>query len=159
MNGQTYDVAGRFAYEWDGFGKLAAAASWLPADSQREPYRQYSGSISFLHVSGINLTFSGAQRYDDSDRDDDPYNLYGKLGYKFGKWAFSVDYLYSENVGADGDEATAAGVAAVWNVWESVQFYAGYRWNDLDRDSDERPAGVGNAENINSVMIGGRVKF
>lgn len=159
MNGQSYDFAGRFAYEWEGFGKLAAAASWLPADTQRDPYKQYSGSISFLHSSGINLTFSGGGRYDDDNRKDDPYNLYGKLGYKFGKWALSADYTYCENVGADDDKAKSIGVAAVWNVWESVQLYGSYRWNDLDRDSDERPAGVGNAESISSVMVGGRVKF
>jgi predicted porin len=159
MNGQSYDFAGRFAYEWDGFGKLAAAASWLPADTQRDSFKQYSGSISFLHNSGINLTFSGANRYDADNRDEDPYNLYGKVGYKFGKWAFSVDYTYSENVGADDDEAQSIGTAVVWNVWESVELYGSYRWNDLDRDSDQRPAGVGNAKSINSVMIGGRVKF
>jgi hypothetical protein len=39
MNGQSYDFAGRFAYEWDGFGKLAAAASWLPADTQRDSFK------------------------------------------------------------------------------------------------------------------------
>ena len=105
------------------------------------------------------MTFSGANRYDADNRDEDPYNLYGKVGYKFGKWAFSVDYTYSENVGADDDEAQSIGTAVVWNVWESVELYGSYRWNDLDRDSDQRPAGVGNAKSINSVMIGGRVKF
>jgi len=158
-NGQTYDFAGRFAYQWDGFGKLAAAASWLPADTQREPYKQYSGSASFLFDFGLNLTFAGAHRYDSDNRDDDPYNLYGKVGYKMEKWAFSVDYTYSENVGADGDEATSIGAAAVFNPWKSVELYACYRWNDLDRDADERPAGVGDAESINSVMVGTRVKF
>ena len=159
MNGQSYDFAGRFAYEWDGFGKLAAAASFLPADTQRDPFKQYSGSISFLHSSGFNITAAGGGRYDVSDRDDDPYNLYGKLGYKFGKWALSADYTYSEHVGADKDEASSVGVAAVWNIWESVQFYGSYRWNDLDRDRDERAAGTGQAESISSVMVGGRVKF
>jgi predicted porin len=62
-------------------------------------------------------------------------------------------------VGADDDEASSVGVAAVWNIWESVQFYGSYRWNDLDRDADERPAGTGQAESISSVMVGGRVKF
>ena len=160
MNGQSYDFAGRFAYEWDGLGKLAAAASWLPADTQRDSYKQYSGSVSFLFDFGLNFTFSGAHRYEtDNKNRDDPYNLYGKVGYKLDKWAFSVDYTYSENVGADGDEATSIGAAAVFNPWESVELYASYRWNDLDRDKNERPAGVGNAESINSVMVGTRVKF
>ncbi len=159
MNGQSYDIAGRFAYEWQNFGKLAAAASWLPADNQRDPFKQYSGSVSFLHNSGINLTFSGGSRYSDDTRDNDPYNLYGKLGYKFGKWALSADYTYSKNVGADGDKAKSAAAAVVWNVWESVQFYGSYRWHDLDRRASERPVGTGNAEDLHAVMVGGRVKF
>ena len=81
------------------------------------------------------------------------------MGYKFDKWAFSADYTYSENVGADDDEAQSIGVAAVFNPWKSVELYGSYRWNDLDRDQDERPAGVGNAEDIHSVMVGTRVKF
>ncbi|MDJ0984898.1 MAG: porin [Desulfobacterales bacterium] len=158
MNGQSWDLAGRFAYEWDGFGKLAAAASWLPADTNRDPFKQYSGSISFLHNSGINLTVSGANRYDTSG-DEEPWNIYGKVGYKFGKWAFSVDYTYSEDVDVEDDEATSVGVAAVWNVWESVELYGSYRWHDLDRDDDQRGPGIGNAEDLHAVMIGGRVKF
>jgi predicted porin len=159
MNGQSYDFAGRFAYQWEGFGKLAAAASWLPADTQRDSYKQYSGSVSFLFDFGLNLTFSGANRYDSDNRDEDPYNLYGKVGYKMDKWAFSVDYTYSEHVDTDDDEATSIGAAAVFNPWKSVELYGSYRWNDLDRDRDQRPAGVGNAESIHSVMVGTRVKF
>ncbi len=159
MNGQTWDVAGRLAYQWEGFGKLAAAAHFTAADTQRDPFTQYSGSVSFLHDSGINLTFSGGGRDDVTGKDEDPWNVYGKLGYKFGKWAFSADYTYSENVAADDDEAQSVGVAAVWNVWESIQFYGSYRWHELDRDSDERDPGIGNAEDIHAVMIGGRVKF
>ena len=158
MNGQIWDVAGRFAYQWEEFGKLAAAAHWTGADNQRDPYKQYSGSISFLHSSGFNITASGGGRYDWAARDDDPYNIYGKLGWKFEKWAFSADYTYSENVDADDDEAQSIGAAAVFNPWESVELYGSYRWNDLDRDRDQRPT-TGNAEDIHSVMVGTRVKF
>jgi hypothetical protein len=159
MNGQSWDLAGRFAYQWDGLGKLAAAAHYTAADTQRDPYKQYSGSASFLFDFGLNFTAAYGARNDVDGRDEDPYNFYGKIGYKLGKWAFSADYTYSENVGADDDEATSIGVAAVWNVWESVQFYGSYRWHDLDRDAAQRPAGVGNAESISAVMAGGRVKF
>ncbi len=159
MNGQTWDVAGRLAYQWEGFGKLAAAAHWTGADTQRDSFKQYSGSVSFLHDSGINLTLSGGGRYDVADRDeDDPYNVYGKLGYKWRKWAFSVDYTYSEDVAADDDEAQSASVAAVWNIWESVQFYGAYRWHELDRKSSQRDT-ADDAEDIHAVMIGGRIKF
>jgi predicted porin len=159
MNGQIWDLAGRFAYQWEGVGKLAAAAHWTGADNQRDPYKQYSGSASFLFDFGLNFTAAYGGRYDWAARDDDPYNVYGKLGYKLEKWAFSADYTYSENVDADDDEAQSIGVAAVFNPWKSVELYGSYRWNDLDRDQDQRPAGVGNAEDIHSVMVGTRVKF
>ena len=153
MNGQTYDLALRSSHEWEGFGKLAAAIAYVPGDNQRDPYKQLDGSISFLHNSGINLTFSHGYRDFDTGGSDDARNYYGKLGYKFSKWALSVDYTYSENVAQDDDEATSIGAAAVWNIWESVQFYGSYRWHDLDRDT------VDNIEDLQAVMIGGRVKF
>jgi predicted porin len=153
MNGQAYDFALRSSHEWQNFGKLAAAIGYVPGNNQRDEYRQFNGSISFLHNSGLNLTFShGTRDFDVSDSDDGK-NYYGKLGYKFGKWALSADYTYSENVAQDGDEAKSIGAAAVWNIWESVQFYGSYRWHELDRDN------VNNIEDVSAVMVGGRVKF
>ena len=153
MNGQTYDFALRSAHEWENFGKLAAAFGYVPGNNQRDEYRQIDGSISFLHNSGLNLTFSHGRRDFDVRDSNDGKNYYGKLGYKFGKWALSVDYTYSENIDQDGDEAKSIGAAAVWNIWDSVQFYGSYRWHDLDRDN------VSDIENLSAVMIGGRVKF
>ncbi len=152
MNGQTWDVALRSAHEWQGFGKLAAAIGYVPGDNQRDPYKQFDGSISFLHNSGLNLTFSHGMRDFDGGGRDDAKNYYGKLGYQIGKWALSVDYTYSENVAQDDDEAKSVGAAAVWNVWDSVQFYGSYRWHELDRDNVS-------TDDVNAVMIGGRVKF
>ena len=153
LNGQSWDLAGRFAYEWKGIGKLAAAAGYAGADSQRFPYKQYDGSISFLFDFGLNFTAAGGGRKDQDGRDEDPYNVYGKVGYILGKWAFSADYTYSENVDQDNDEAQSIGTAAVWNAWDSVQFYGSYRWHSLDRDN------VSNIEDLHAVMVGGRVKL
>jgi predicted porin len=158
MNGQTYDFALRSAHDWENFGKLAAAIAYIPGNNQRDEYRQFNGSISFLHNSGLNLTFSHGTRDFDVRVSDDAKNYYGKLGYKFGKWAFSVDYNYSENVDQDKDEAKSIGAAAVWNIWESVQFYGAYRWHDLDRGT-LNALNTGDPESISAVMIGGRVKF
>lgn len=158
MNGQSWDVAGRFAYEWEGVGKLAAAASLLPAETQRDNYTQYSGSISFLHSSGFNITGAyGMRDFNDSPRDD-AWTGFGKLGYKFSKWALGVDYAYSENVDQDDDEFTSIGVGAVWNPWASVEIYGAYRWHDLDR-GNLNVANTGDPESISAVMIGTRVKF
>lgn len=153
MNGQTWDLAGRFAREWAAFGQLAAAVGYTGAKTQRDPFSQINGSISWLHGSGINLTFSAANKDFDISGKDDATNFYGKVGFKRGKWAFSADYGITEDNVEDGDKAETIGVAAVWNTWESVQFYAGYRWHKLDRDT------VSDIEDVNAVMIGGRVRF
>jgi len=158
MNGQTYDVALRSAHQWENFGKLAAAFGYVPGDNQRDPYKQFSGSISFLHNSGLNLTISHAFRNFDGGGRNTAHNYYGKLGYKVGKWAFSVDGDRSDRVDQNGDEATSFSGAAVWNVWESVQFYGCYRWHKLDRDN-QNPLNTSDPENISAVMVGGRVKF
>ena len=49
--------------------------------------------------------------------------------------------------------ADTIGVGYVFNAWESVQFYGGWRIHMLERDNISDP------DDINAVMIGGRVKF
>lgn len=95
--------------------------------------------------------------FNDSPRDD-AWTGFGKLGYKFSKWALGVDYAYSENVDQDDDEFTSIGVGAVWNPWASVEIYGAYRWHDLDR-GNLNVANTGDPESISAVMIGTRVKF
>jgi len=158
MNGQTYDFALRSAHKWDSFGKLAAAVGYTPAETNRDPYTQVNGSISFLHNSGINLTFSHGMRDFDGGGRNTASNYYGKLGYQIGKWAFSVDGGQSNRVAQNGDEATTFSGAAVWNIWESVQFYGAYRYHELDQDNTNA-ANSGDPEDISAVMIGGRIKF
>lgn len=154
MNGQSWDLAGRFAYEWPGLGKLAAAVGYTGAENQRDPFSQYDGSVSFLLDMGLNFTAAyGLRDFVNAPSRDDAWNAYGKVGYKMGKWAFSVDYTYSEAVDQNDDEATSVGVATVFDPWDSIQFYAAYRWHSLDRRN------VSNIEDVNAVMIGGRVKF
>jgi predicted porin len=156
LNGQSWDLAGRFAYEWEGIGKLAAAAGYTGAENQRFPFSQYNGSISFLHSSGFNVTgAAGLKDWDDPDQPDkdDSIFYYFKLGYKTGIHAVSVDYGRGEDITTDGDTFDSVGVAYVVRPWESVEFYGTYRWHTLDRD------GVNDIEDINAAMIGGRVKF
>ena len=154
MNGQSWDVAGRFAYEWTGLGKLAAAAHYTGAETQRDPYAQYSASASFLLDMGLNFTAAyGLRDFDNAPGRDDAWSAYGKIGYKMGKWAFSLDYTYSESVDTNDDEATSVGVATVFKPWDSVEIYGAYRWHELDRDA------VSGIEDVNAVMLGGRVKL
>ena len=163
MNGQSYDFALRSAHQWDSFGKLAAAVGFTPAETNRDPFTAVNGSVSFLHNSGLNLTASAAYKDWDSNGRNSSSNFYGKLGYKWRKWAFSVDGTQSNRVQSDGDEALSFSAAVVWNVWDSVELYGCYRWHELDRDREYVDTGTGetqhDAQDINAVMIGGRVKF
>jgi hypothetical protein len=151
-NGDIWDVAGRFAYEFGGFGKFAAAAAYADGKS-RFGWNQYDASASFLHSSGLNLTGAfGVRDFDESGKDDGQ-SYYVKLGFTRGKHAVSVDYTVTEDLDVDGDEADSIGVGYVFNAWESVQFYGGWRIHMLERDNISDP------DDISAVMIGGRVKF
>ena len=77
---------------------------------------------------------------DAGTRGDNPYTLYGKLGWdtqlmRFGPTGFGVDYTWTENQVDDGDEGRTAGIAAV-QVIESVgiELYSQFRWHTYDRD-------------------------
>jgi hypothetical protein len=151
-NGDIWDVAGRVAYEFGEFGKLAAAAAYADGKS-RFGWNQYDGSASFLHSSGLNLTGAFGVRDFDASGKDDGQSYFVKLGFTRGKHAVSVDYTMTEDLDVDGDEADSIGVGYVFNAWESIQFYGGWRIHMLERDNISDP------DDISAVMIGGRVKF
>lgn len=151
-NGDIWDIAGRFAYEFGKFGKLAAALAY--ADGQdRFDYTQWDGSASLLHNSGLNFTLAYGNRDFDASGKDNAKTYYAKFGFKRGKHAVSVDYGLTEDLDMDGDDADAIGVGYVFSPWESVDFYGGYRIHMLERDNIDDP------DDINAVMIGGRIKF
>ena len=111
-----------------------------------------------LLASGYNVTgAAGWRHYDDGGRDDGRF-VYGKLGYRtdpfpIGETAFAVDGYYGEDIGADGDEATAVGAFVVQNLDPvAAELYAGYRHFDLSRDGAD-------FDPINAVLSGARVKF
>ena len=161
------DVALKYAAKWGEDWKFAAAAAYAnPAATDETTDNQYNGSASILHSSGVNLTFAGGYRdlasglfnSDGSERNDDPTFFYGKLGYRttwfeIGETRFSVDYNYTKNIAQDSDEGNTVGFQVVQDLpnWGS-EYYLGYRWHSLDRDSTDY-------KDINAVMTGMRVKF
>lgn len=142
---QRYDLALAFGRDYDhwsgadlpGFTTIGGIGISRPNDDD-EDYR-LAGSWSILHdTSGVSLTLSGGM--DAGTRGDDPYTLYGKLGWdtqlmRFGPTGFGVDYTWTENQVDDGDEGQTAGIAAV-QVIESVgiELYSQFRWHTYDRD-------------------------
>jgi hypothetical protein len=156
MEGNSeYDVAARYAGDF-GWARLAAAAGWAgygnssdSADGTRDG--NFSSSASMLFKNGLNLTASGAFRKQDST---DPWNLFGKVGYKFlEKHAASIQYSRTENLSAKDDKGDTFGIGYVFTPWKSVEFYGTYYLHMLDRDQGSDP------DDINIVMIGARVKF
>lgn len=148
------------ALRWSGSGygfKAGAAAAVAFVNTADSDY-QYDGSLSVLHEdTGLNFTFSAGTK--DSDMNDDPYNMWGKLGWQttffsVGKTYFGVDYGISDNLTADGDEGFSIGAAVVQSFADyGTELYFQFRQYSLDRDASA------DVEDINLGTIGARVKF
>jgi hypothetical protein len=156
ISDRRYDAALRWAGRGDGFQAAGAAAFADP--NEDDAGFQYDGSFSILHEeSGLNLTLSAGML--DRDDQNDPYNLYAKLGWQkrffsFGTTAFAVDYTRSRNLPTDGDDGYSAGVAVVQPFDEyGTEIYGLYRLHSLDRDVEPE------VEDIGVVSLGARVKF
>ncbi|WP_420347674.1 hypothetical protein [Pelagibius sp.] len=117
-----------------------------------------NGSASVLHMpSGLSITFSGGM---DEAEEDNPYNLYAKLGWDteffgFGPTGFGVDFTHSENVCAECDEGRSAGIAAVQVVEDwGLELYSQLRWFSLDTE-----AGAPDTDDVFAFTLGSRAKF
>ncbi|MFZ2100010.1 MAG: hypothetical protein WAU86_05550 [Oricola sp.] len=161
---QRYDAAITWGGDYGNWsGVEIGPFTTLGAFSIRDPNAEnvdfrLAGSFSTLHNdSGLSLTVSGGM--DEANNGDNPYNLYGKLGwdtsiFDIGATGFGVDATYSENVSAEGDEGMSFGLAAIQLVEEyGIEFYAQLRWFDLDRSQGD---GV---KDIVDGTVGSRVKF
>jgi hypothetical protein len=150
-----WDLAGRYAADF-GWARLAAAAGWgdfgtssSSDDGTKEG--NFSSSASILFDFGLNFTASYAFQSQDGE---DPWNLFGKVGYQFlKKHAASVQYSRTENKSAKGDKGDSFGLAYVFSPWDSVELYGTYYLHMLDRDQG------GNADDINIFFAGARVRF
>ena len=153
-----WDVALRYGRELFGAHEFETAIAYAEVD---DDFDQVSGSASLLLgdiLPGANVTVAAGNADFDEGGRNDAHFLYGKLGYLFapfaiGDTAIAVDYYYGEDVDADGDEATSIGLVAVQNV-DSIgtELFAGLRNHELDR-------GGADFDDINGVLVGGRVKF
>lgn len=155
-NGDAMELAGRWAGEFQGLGKIAAAVGIVDAGDRNDPsFQQIGGSISWLAPFGLNVTFAGGMReWSDGTRDgDDSINLYTKVGYKWSIHAVAAEFGQTNDLAAEGDESRNVGAAYVVTPWSGVDFYATIRTYELERD------GVENIEDIGQIMVGTRVKF
>jgi hypothetical protein len=138
-------------------GDLSAAIGWSRKDgtSTTTEDEYIGGSVSWLHTSGFNLTYSYSNR-------DQPVALgaaardstwnYIKAGFKWGQHAIAVDYAMGEDFANLGDEATMYGVGYVWNPIRWLELYAAYKVHSLDQTA-------GSLEDVKIGHIGTRIRF
>ena len=161
---QRYDAAITFGGDYDHwtgidlgpFTGLGAVSISNPNDDDTD-YRA-AGSWSMLHDdTGLSLTLSGG--FDGGTGGDTPYSIYGKLGWdtnlvSFGPTGFGVDYGWTENHDAEGNQGQSVGVAAFFfNDTATTEIYTQVRWFGLDRS--ERPQ----LDDIYLGTVGTRIRF
>ncbi len=152
----TTEASGWYAAKLP-IGDLAAAVGWSQQAQGPGVDKDVTvgGSVSWLHQSGLNLTYSHSAR-------DIPLAAglgtrdgkfdYGKVGYKFGQHAVSVDYAIGKNQSAQDDKVKTYAVGYVWSPIGWAEMYAGYRVYNLDRPGSD-------FEDIAVLTIGTRLKF
>lgn len=150
----VYEFAGRLATKI-GRGSLAAGAGYSirkNVSAVADDRTTIGGSVSYLDNSGLNVTLAYSNNDDDTPARRSKKFYYGKLGFKSGSHAISVDLSRGEDVRIDGEEATAYGIGYVFapNTW--LELYAGAKQHDLNT------AGR-NFDKITFVMAGTRIKF
>jgi hypothetical protein len=156
ISDSRYDVALRWGGQ--GYGLKAVGSAAFADPNETGDGFNYDGSFSVLHEdTGLNLTFAAGKR--ERDNQSDPYNLYGKVGWRkkffsFGETAFGVDYTRSMNLPTASDEGYSVGAAVVQQFDEyGAELYALYRLHSLDRDI------AAEVDDLNVVTVGTRVKF
>ncbi len=156
ISDSRYDAALRWGGKGNGFRAIAAAAIAEPNVSGEG--LNYDGSISILHEdTGLNVTFSAGMR--ERDNQSDPYNLYGKLGWRtrffsVGETAFSADYTRSMYLPTANDDGYSYAVAAVQQFDKyGTEAFVAYRLHSLDRGVEPE------VDDIGVVSVGARMRF
>jgi hypothetical protein len=160
-NGDIREIGGFYGAKLGGFGELAASIGWSDATvpsaggvafTRRETV---GGSVSWLHGSGVNVTYSYSNRDNSvavgAAGRDSTFN-YLKVGFKRGAHAVALDYAMGDDFTATGDEAKMYGIGYVWNPIRWVELYAAYKVHQMD-------IAAGSLEDITIGTIGTRIRF
>jgi len=153
-NEDIKEISAWYGAKMGGLGELAAAVGWSEqgAVAGGRPDETIGGSISWLHGSGFNLTYSYSNRDNPTGVVRDSTFNYIKAGFKRGAHAVAVDYAMGDDFAAVGDEAKMYGIGYVWNPVRWLELYAAYKVHQLDR-------GAASLEDVTIGTIGTRVRF
>ncbi len=155
ISSDRYDV-GLYYTGKTGDIQLAAAVGYGNASAGTD-FNQYSGSVSALHSSGVNLTAAAGAKDVNGSAPTGQF-LYGKLGYLWsattiGKTAVAVDIFHAEDKIVSGDDGDSYGAYLVQNIDRlASEIYAGVRVHAYDQ-----PAA--NFDDIVAGWLGARIKF
>jgi hypothetical protein len=139
-------------------GRLAGAIGWSNqqanvADPAAIEDEVIGGSISWLHGSGLNVTFAHSQRdLGAVGAEREGAFTYAKVGYKFGRHAVALDWGVGEDFEVTGVESDVIGIGYVWNPVAWAEVYAAAKRHSLDAPGAD-------VEDINIVMVGTRIRF
>lgn len=111
----------------------------------------FGGSASLLLGNGLNFTAVYTQREDDADLDADTF--YGKIGYRVGQHAVSVDYGITNDSVSSDSEGQVYGVGYVFTPVNWAELYAGVKQHSVEVD------GFGDPDDIVIATAGTRLKF
>jgi hypothetical protein len=156
-NTDIKEISAWYGAKMGGLGELAAAVGWSEqgAVAGARKDETIGGSISWLHGSGFNLTYSYSNRDNPiaitAAARDSTFN-YIKAGFKRGQHAIAVDYGMGDDFAAVGDEAKMYGIGYVWNPVRWLELYAAYKVHQLDITG-------ASLEDIKIGTLGTRVRF
>ena len=111
-------------------------------------------SASYLFSQGTSITVAGTDVNDAGG--DQAFYWYTKLAHKWGNNAISASYAtHTDQGGADYD-GQVIGVGFVHKIPKpGIELYAGYRNYSVDEVAGQG----GSIEDLNSVVVGSRIKF
>ena len=146
-NKGRYEVGALYSGD-AGPGTLAVSGGYISSED-RDGYDQWQISGSYLLNQGLNLTLFYGDRDVKDGRDSDSFGA--KLGYQYGRNAFSLSYQDYSHTAGRGDESDRIGLGWVHKT-NSVEFYGGWQLFSTDLKKVD-------VEDFNSVYVGSRVKF
>ncbi len=145
------EFALRYSAKLEGIGTLAGALGYSKEDAAPGGMddKTIGGSVSWLHTSGINLTYTHTAR--DLPGREGKFD-YFKLGYKFGQHAVSIDYGTGQDQAMSGDEAKVYGIGYVFTPIAWAEVFALFKQHSLDRPGMS-------LDDVQFFMVGSRIKF
>ncbi|MCH4563954.1 porin [Halomonas sp. EGI 63088] len=154
----TTDAAVRYGATYANGAQIAAGLGYSARSRGGDTgtVETFGGSASLLLANGLNFTLLYTQREDDADLDAD--TVWGKVGYKVGHHAVTVDVGQTNDLlggGAFDSESTVYGIGYTYMPVNWAEFYAGVKQHQLDVSL----ASVSDPDDINIATVGTRLKF